>query len=235
MEALIKKFGETLSTKSLPTGLTPEVKVQVEKMLTNGEIEGLSGSDIPKSAVWMNNKINKLKAGGTLSTTDLIDSFLGKIKESSIAPASLSSETEDETTTFIETENDDAIKNVEEIQTIGKTLKSVINTELNYTTLRDRLNDQQTMVTAVMYGLSKAVKGLIQLIMKGGIGKDTKRENLFDTTAFGVLHIPEEDYVYRTSDIFLSSIKEQKLLSYEGFNRMMSYCVGDKSKLKHST
>ena len=230
---LVDKFQETLSSKSFPTGVSPKVKAQVEKMLTDGRIEGLTAIDIPKSGVWMNNKIRTLKAEGKLSIIKLRDTFLAKVKkESNISevPAIV----EEEEATFLET--DELItQNAEDVMSIGKTLKSICNPDFDYTILRDRLNNQQSMVTAVMYRLSKALKGLIDIILKGGIGRGS-RVNLFgDTTAFGFLEIQDEATVYRPNEALLKSIEDEKLFSFSGFNKMMSYCIGEKFKPKHST
>ena len=76
--ATVEAFRKTLSTKQLPTGVTAEVKAEVEKMLKEGDIPDKSESDIPKSGMWMKSKVATLVRANKLSVDGLLEEYLGK-------------------------------------------------------------------------------------------------------------------------------------------------------------
>ncbi|KAL0582419.1 hypothetical protein ABG067_007735, partial [Albugo candida] len=240
--ALIRYFRSTLSTKQMPTGVIPVVKGKIEQMLKNNEIEGMSAADIPQSAMWLHRKIATLKDNNKLSIDTLLNDFFSgnfELNDTNSTDAEEDSdeeEAENQSIIFCDiTQDIDDYEN-DRLMSVGKTLKSVVNKNFDYNTLHERLNELQTSCHAAIYGLSKAIQILIDLLITGDIVTDSSNSGEFFRLAdidFGGHGIGKDDLdLFLPDKNFLQSFQEENLFSYNGFWNIMSRCVGKKSAEK---
>lgn len=154
------RFSATLSRKQLPTGKLLLVQQKIEFMMRNGEIEDMSGDYVPNSRAWLSGKMPKLKEQFRIKADNLVTDFLEKIKDdtnvefeeqNSAQPLSGRSNEQDnakdiEMLKADTDEEKEVIDNTSYI-TVGKTLKSVINQNFDYSTLLEDLQTLQTSCT----------------------------------------------------------------------------------------
>ena len=240
--SLLNRFGATLSKKQLPTGVVPLVKQKIELMLHNNEVEGMSGGDIPKSAMWLYNKIQHFKEQNLINIHDLANNFLERVEhntnnnvnnQSSSRNISDQESTEEKVMIKAADTEEEKKKKDTGYRTVGKTLKSVINSKFDYDILRERLDMLQITCRKSIAGLSKAIETLIEILFSGKVGQDNS------ATAYDIFKLDDIDFnnqnigkgeqdIALLSNITLKSLEEADLFSYAGFWTIMSKCIGKK-------
>ncbi|KAI7877097.1 uncharacterized protein EV154DRAFT_576986 [Mucor mucedo] len=221
----IQKFSSTLSTKQFPTGSAGIVKTKIEQLIRQNHFPTVKLEDIPTSALWVQQKINRLKQNGKISIDKCISDFImGLNLESSIQDSA-----PEDTDTAID-ENDDQDVEDNAYRTVSRSLKRVINKDLDYSIFLKKLEDLQEICDKCCSGLSKATEILVDGITSGDILPSRER-TFFD---FQFIDLPSlkietgEEKIAIIDDSDETFLKQSDIFTFEGFWKLLSSSVGRK-------
>ncbi|KAI7873180.1 uncharacterized protein EV154DRAFT_579468 [Mucor mucedo] len=181
--------------------------------------------DIPTSALWVQQKINRLKQIGKISIDKCISDFImGLNLESSIQDSA----PEDTDTAIDENEDQDVEDNA--YRTVSRSLKRVINKDLDYSIFLKKLEDLQEICDKCCSGLSKATEILVDGITSGDILPSRER-TFFD---FQFIDLPSlkietgEEKIAIIDDSDETFLKQSDIFTFKGFWKLLSSSVGRK-------
>lgn len=219
--------------------MVKEVKSTIEKMLKEGKIANKSEKDIPKSAMWMNNKVTTLTRAKKLSINGLLEEYFKKRRTDQENNDKATDSDEDE----LEVDSEESLRNpalvsiasTDNHRTIGKALKGVINSKFDFNVLAGGLDELQASCDSCMNGLSAAVGALTQLIVTGRFDKGSEPKRFFklkdlDFNNNGIGQGKQDLFIL--NDETKNWLENEQVFSFLGFWNLLSHCVGGKSKEK---
>lgn len=220
----VEAFSNTITTKSLPTGVANIVQTKIEWNIRNNEYTDFKPEDIPTSRLWVQQRINKLKQE-RFTIDELKASFIKVIAEERAALPT--------TSTSLENLNDEKEENVEELdgdehRMISRTLSRVIREDVDFGFVLKTLEEQQKICSKSIQGLSEANKIFTSSIISGEIFP-WEMNTFFNVKSLGI------DTVERTCILGSKEtdfLKKSGLLSYSGFWKILSHVVGQKNEEK---
>ncbi|CAO3634132.1 unnamed protein product [Mucor hiemalis] len=246
-DSRIEAFERKIPKKSFPSGLINEVKVKIEDSIRKNEIDGFSEANIPHSRAWFQNKVSRMKSQKMIgSAENFVDEFIAALRSGNgNHDNSAQREEENQEIDYEEEQNDEEEEdftrndsNGEQIRTVSRTLKNVMNHQFCYSDFLLALESLQSDCKKSIIGLSKALKILIDLILSGKAVQDPKlKDASVKITDFDILkdNIFEKD----SNLVFwkkegLDLLHNENFFSYQGFWKILSFCVGRKRLNKKS-
>lgn len=227
----IQQFSSTLSTKQFPTGSAGVVKTKIEQLISQNHFPTMKYEDIPTSALWVQQKINRLKQDNKISIAKCIGDFIAGLNaESSTQDSNRAPEDTDTDIDTVIDEVDD--QNLEDLdyRTVSRSLKRVINKDLDYGVFLEKLEVLQETCDQCITGLSKATEILVDGTISGNILPS--RDRIFFDFHSIDLHSLKigtgEKNIAILDNIDETFLKQSDIFTFKGFWKLLSSSVGRK-------
>ncbi|GAA5804710.1 hypothetical protein HPULCUR_010213 [Helicostylum pulchrum] len=242
---VIEELYRTLKEKYVDADIciSDEMQLGVTKVLRRlNSVNYRTKIDIPKSSMWLHNKVNKMKNGGLISIQDFIDSFPQELRRATKRDEGTEKAVGNKEREVLEIAEIQDIpeddENGDDIRVVSSSLKRVINKNIAYDDLLQRLEVLQDTCISAINGLSKAAEILLNMVLSGDIIHLKENITFIDFSSIDL----NNNYIGQGAEPIavldntsLDYLEKTQITHFGQFWNLLSSCVSRKSSEKEKT